>query len=287
MLVVSGCEFYEQDEYQQYYVVESYLIADDFLPAVRLSTSAPIDEEYTFQKGVVSGADIEIRLLNPDSSVAETYSYLQKSNGVYIPAATIVVKPSRLYELHVTTPDNETITATTFVPGRFETVNELQNQYVYQSEEQIEVTTTPSSYITGRQSYYIFSINVVDGTPSDLTPFYRDLVFEQDNRVQNYFINSSGIINEGNYERKPNGNITLTVPWLAIAFYDSNDVIANTIDDNMYDFLRTQDAQTGGTTLSPGEIQNIRYNINGGIGIFGSMASDTNRVYISRPETAN
>jgi hypothetical protein len=52
----------------------------------------------------------------------------------------------------------------------------------------------------------------------------------------------------------------------------------------MYDFLRSQDVQTGGSTLSPGEIQNIRYNINGGIGIFGSMAADTNRVFIERSE---
>ncbi len=44
---------------------------------------------------------------------------------------------------------------------------------------------------------------------------------------------------------------------------------------NMYDFYRSRDIQGGGSTLSPGEFQNVIYNIDGGIGVFGSMASDT------------
>jgi len=52
----------------------------------------------------------------------------------------------------------------------------------------------------------------------------------------------------------------------------------------MYDFLRSQSVQTGGSTLSPGEIQNIDYNVEGGIGIFGSMASDTIAVNILEPQ---
>jgi len=286
LTLLAGCELYKQDDYQEYYVVESYLIANNVLPELRLSTTAPVDAEYEFEENALSNASAEIRLLNADSSVAQVYPYEEQfPNGVYGPEVTIEVKSERLYQLHVVTVDNDTITATTYVPGSFETVNELQDRYTYQSDEQVEVTTTPSSYISGRQTFYIFSVNAVDPDSANLTPFYRDLVVEQDNEISGYFINSSGIINEGNYERDQNGNITLTVPWLAVAFYETNDIVASAIDNNMYDFLRSQDVQTGGTNLSPGEIQNVRYNVNGGIGIFGSLAADTNRVYIERPQT--
>lgn len=287
VISLSACELYKQDDYREYYVVESYLVANDTLPRVRLSTTAPINQKYSFTETAVSGAEIEIRLLNADSTIADTYSYTQQEAGIYQPLQIATVRDRRLYELHIKTREGKVITATTYVPEDFDTVNELQDRYVYQSNNQITVTTTPSSYITGRQTFYIFTVNAEDTELNNLTPFYRDLVLNQDNTIENYHINSSGIINEGNYEKNADGNITLRVPWLSIAFYGDNKVIANAIDDNMYDFLRSQDVQGGGSTLSPGEIQNIQYNISGGIGIFGSMASDTNFVEIIRPESTN
>lgn len=284
-VLLAGCDLYKQDDYQQYYVVESYLVANAGLPRVRLSVTEPIRQKYNFQEAAVSNARVEIRKLNPDSSVAQTYPYRQTGAGIYNAAFPITVQPEQLYQLHIITPDDHEITSTTYVPGDFKTVNrqQLQKKYTYQSSDQIEIRTTTSNYITDRQTYYIFTINSIKPDSSKLTPFYRDLVFNQDSDIQDYYINSSGIINQDNYDLNQDGTITLSVPWLAIAFYDTNDVVANAIDDNMYDFLRSQSVQTGGSTLSPGEIQNIRYNINGGIGIFGSMASDTNRVIITRP----
>lgn len=284
LILFTGCELYEQDEYEEYYVVESYLVAGDDLPIVRLSKTSNIEEKYNFQDAAVSNASVQIQLLNNDSTVAKTYSYQQIQNraGTYIPATGVPVQPKRLYRLNVTHEGNE-VTATTYVPGNFESVNddELQDRYIYQSNNQVEIKTTPSSYITERQTYYIFTVNAVDTTKENLTPFYLDLV-EDDAEIENFYINSSGIINEGNYSRNPDETITLKLPWLSIAFFGENDVIANAIDDNMYDFLRTQEVQGGGATLSPGEIQNVKYNVDGGIGVFGSMSSDTVRVEIVR-----
>jgi len=281
--ILSGCELYEQDEYQEYYVVESYLIANGNLQQVRLSTTNPIDETYQFEDNAISGATVEIQRLNPDSSVAEEYSYQQQQPGIYTPVNNITVKATQLYRLQVTTQNGDEISATTYVPGNFETINELEPGYVYQGQQQVELTTTPSSYITDRQTYFIFTINALDTNPNNLTPFYADQVDDDETDVEEYYVNSSGIVNEGNFEQNPDGTITLRLPWLAVAFYGSNNIIVNAIDDNLYDFLRSHDTQSGGTTLSPGEIQNIRYNVNGGIGIFGSMASDTNGTFIARP----
>lgn len=280
-----GCELYNKNSsYQELYVVESYLFANDSLPPVRLSTTSNISKEYSFSDNAVSGADIEIRLLNADSSIAKTYPYQQRQPGIYLPADSAIVRDKRLYQLYITTHGGDKISATTYVPGSFETIQKPKDEYIYQSDEQIQLTVSPSSYITGRQTYYIFTVNVVDPQEKNLTPFYADLIESQDNWVESYYISSSGIINEEKYQHSDDGNINLILPWLTVVFYGSNDIVVNAIDDNMYHFLRSSEVQTGGIALAPGEIQNINYNVKGGIGIFGSMSSDTNRVYISRPE---
>lgn len=279
LVVLSGCELYTQDDFEEHYVVESYLIANAPLPNVRVSHTLPLEEQYSFEKTALNNASVEIRLVD----TGETFTFNLQSDGVYSPADFHTVKPEGVYELHVSFSNGDIVRSTTRVPGDFNTVNDPEGEYVYQ-KEQVEITVDSSAY-PGRQSYYVFTINAVNPSEEKLTPFYRDIIEDQDGSISNFYVNSSGIVNEGNYEQDENGFITLNVPWLAIAFSGPNDIIANAIDDNMYDFIRSQDVQTGGSTLPPGEIQNISYNVEGGIGIFGSMASDTNRVVIVTPES--
>ncbi len=285
LLFCSGCELYTQDDYEEYIVIESYLVANGTLPQVLLSHTTPIEGEYKFQDTAIEGAEVQIRRLNADSSIIETYSYEQVNSGIYEPVSSHVVLDEQLYELYIQTNSGETVKAQTFVPGNFETVNrdQLAEEYVYQSGEQVQLKVTPSEY-PGRQTFYFFTVNISSDSDLKLTPFYADLVEEQDADTANFYINSSNIVNEGNYNQNEDGTITLNLPWISIAFYGENTIIANAIDDNMYDFLRSQSVQTGGSTLSPGEIQNIDYNVEGGIGIFGSMASDTNAIKILEPK---
>lgn len=285
LISISSCDLYPQDEYREYYVVEAYLVANRSLPGIRLTRTLPLEEEYFIEKAAVGNAEIVVHLLNEDNSIEKTYTYLNEPNSsksYYRTAGDDNVIPGRRYQLVVTFPDNnETLTSTTLVPGAFQTVGTVIDTTLYQSEEQITVNTTQSEY-PGRQSYFIFSLIAGDPLKDNLTPFYLDQVTDQDEEIEGFRINSSGIINEGNYDINSDGTLTLRVPWLAVAFYGDNDIVANTIDDNLYDFIRSQEIQTGGgpSTLPPGEIQNIIYNIDGGIGIFGSLASDTNRVFI-------
>jgi hypothetical protein len=281
VLVVTGCDLYPQDDYEQYYVVESYLVANRVLPQVRVTHTLPVEEEFSLNEVAVTDASVQIRLLDENDAVEEIYEYGHQSNGVYLPLAPEAVLPLRRYELRVTIPQSDdVITARTLVPGSFETVGEVVDSIAYQSTDQIIVNTTRSEY-PDRQAFFIFTVNAVNPSAERLTPFYKDQV-EDEEDLSSFYINSSGIINEGNYDINPDGTLTLRIPWLAVAFYGYNDITANAIDDNMYDFLRSQNAQAGGTTLPPGEIQNIRYHVNGGIGVFGSLASDTVRVFITR-----
>lgn len=280
----ASCDHYAQDDYEEFHVVESYLVAGAELPPVRLTRTLPLEEEYSLGKAAVRDAHIEIQLLAPSGEPEEVYPYHYEGRTSYQPGTSRTVLPERRYRLVVHLQNGDTLRAETLVPGAFDTFDNGTDSLVYQSDDQLTITATPSRY-PDRQTYYIFTVEAVDPHPDDLTPFYRDAAGEEADEeeiLRQYAKNSSGIINEQNYDRNPDGTLTLRLPWLAVAFYGENDVITSAIDDNMYDFLRSQNVQTGGSTLPPGEIQNIRYRVEGGIGIFGSLANDTVSVYIKR-----
>lgn len=284
LLALTACDPYAQEEYREYFVVESYMVSEARMPEIRLTHTLPLFETYGAEEAAVTGAQVHIEELGPAGETASVYTYRHDSTGIYRTQADSRVKAERRYRLIAEMPGGETLRSETLVPGEFESVGETADTSAYQSDRQITITTTPSFY-PGRQTFYIFTVVVENPMMENLTPFYRDAVMDADNpekALRQYAKNSSGIINETNYERDKEGNITLRLPWLAVAFYGKNKIVANAIDDNMYDFLRSQNAQTGGPALSPGEIQNIRYNVEGGIGIFGSLASDTVSVYIER-----
>ncbi|MEX2604012.1 MAG: DUF4249 family protein [Gracilimonas sp.] len=284
-----SCELYPQDDYEQQYVVESYLMANNLLPKVRLSTTSPAGDFYDYDDTAINFANVEIRLLEsgPNSEVEESFNFFNSGPGVFLPNQNHKVIPRRTYQLHISfTGNNDIITAHTVVPDTFQILAGIQDSIIYQSNNQLNIHLT-KSYYPGRQNIYVFNAISLNPAKENLTPFYADL-FEGSEQPEDDLYqlsnNSSGILNEANFEENPDGTITLNYPWIGIAFYEGNQIIANTIDDNVYDFVRSQQVQLGGSTLSPGEIQNVIYHVEGGIGVFGALASDTIQTYVKRPE---
>ncbi|MEX0720997.1 MAG: DUF4249 family protein [Balneolaceae bacterium] len=289
-LLAFSCEMYQQDEYEEFNVVEAYLIAGKEIPNIRLITVVPVEDKFSYSTSSygVDNANIEVRLLSegPHSEIEEVIYYELSSTGKYSATDSHTVLPLRTYELEITFPNtNENIYAHTIVPDTFQIVNTLPDSIVYRSSEQVEVTVSESSY-PERQNIFIFNAISPGPEESKFTPFYREL-FEERGRdprdIKLLANNSSDIINEGNFKVNEDGSNTIKYPWSGFSYYEENLLVANTMDDNVYDFVRSQSVQLGGSSLSPGEIQNVIYNIEGGIGIFGSLASDTVAIYLKRP----
>lgn len=284
---IASCEVYPQDEYEEFYVVESYLVANRELPKVRLSTTSEATELYDFEELAVNDANVEIQLLEagPESNVAETFNYANELPGLYFPQVIHEVLPARTYKIEITFPDlPDIITAHTVVPDTFQILSGVQDTVIYQSSEQLEITLSESSY-PGRQNIFVFNALSLNPDEQLLTPLYSELYKDGDQTEEsllNYANNSSGIINQGNFDVNPDGSFTIKFPWIGIAFYQDNLIVANTMDDNIYDFIRSQEVQLGGSTLSPGEMQNIITHVRGGIGVFGSVASDTVQTFVKR-----
>lgn len=283
-VAASGCDTQNFVDYEPEIVVESYLIAGEDIPVVRLSWSASTRVGYDFENRAISDATVTVSLLDENGAVEYVMGFetFAAEPGVYWPVDDMPVRAGRTYRLDATAPNVfEPVTATTLVPGAFELVRASADTLKYQGTEQFELDVTKSFY-PGRQSIYVFATESLDPRADMMTPFYRDVVGDSDEDVEDLRITESPIINEGNYDVNEDGTLTIKLPWLAVAFFGPNRLTANALDDNLYDFIRSQSIQQGGSTLSPGEIPNVIEHVDGGTGIFGSLSRSSYEVFISR-----
>jgi len=280
-VILSACDPYQQDDYVEQVVVQSWLVADEPLPVIRLSRTIPINEVYSFEKAALANALVDVRLLNTSGQIERSFTYYASEPGIYLPIeADVLVEPLRRYELLVRISGKPDISAQTLVPGRFQTVSQNNSVIKYQSTEQLELEVTRSVY-PGRQNYYVFTIETLDPENAELTPFYADIL--NANQRKDVFINQSGILFEANTELNPVTNtLKFKLPWIGVAFYGPTKIATNAIDDAMYNFIRTKDVQLGGSTLSPGEINNVATNVTNGMGVFGSFARSSVNVMIEK-----
>ncbi len=281
-----SCDLYPQDEYEEAYVVEAYMVAQNTLPKVYVSRTAPVSDAYIFDDYAVKGANVEIRLLEDGigSNIEQQFSYRMADPGIYEPEIELEVLPARTYQLNITfNNDPIVIQGYTTVPDTFSSNTAIPDTVIYQSPNQIELDITPSEN-RERQNYFIFTTIALDADIENFTPLYADFFDEEEDEINDFVKTSSGIVNEANFETRADGTINLKYPWIAVAFYGRNQIVANIIDDNLYDFVRSQAVQLGGSTLSPGEIPNLIYRLDNAVGVFGSIAADTIQTYIKRPQ---
>lgn len=285
LFIVSSCESYNQDDYREIVVVESFAVANRTLPNIRVSTTSPSGEKYNFADNALTNANVQVVLLDEENNTEELFSYFHSSfaDGIYVPASNHVVQPRRTYRLDIDFDErDEIITAETTIPDQFSIINDVRDSTVYQSVDQIEVLLSATER-TQNQNVFVFNAISLKPDIENLTPFYRGIVDDGNSDLEDFISNSSGLINEGNFDINPDGTILLRFPWIGIAFFEENLIITNSVDKNVFDLIRSQEVQFGGSTLPPGEIPNLIYNVEGGIGVFGSLSSDTVQTYFKRP----
>jgi hypothetical protein len=280
-------------------VVEAYLQADAPVPPVRLTRTTSVDVAYTPETAAVDGADVALERLRAEGGVAHTVDYAPSDStpGLYTPASAASVVPQATYRLRVTTPQDETITATTTVPGRTTTVRTQNDTTSYPSANapeppQFTLTIAPGSTTADRQNVYVLTSRSLldfqtlspDTLQRLLTPFYQDGFDAEDDTLASLRVNSSGLLNEASFTQNADSTVTIRLPWLAVAFYGPNRIRASVVDDNYYDFLRTQTAQQ--QSLAPGAIPNVIEHVEGGTGIFGSYARAGTTAVILPPDGA-
>lgn len=287
LLLMNACEDYTQGSYEEHVVLEAYAKANQPLPEVRLSTTLPTEQEYSFEEAGLSGANVRVTLVGEDGGDEAVFDYQPSSEvrGLYVAENQIHrMLPLRTYQIDVDFDNRpDVLRAETTIPDNIEIISDVPETLVYQSAEQLEIILSPVERIE-KQNVFVFNNIALQPEEENLTPFYKELVDEEEEDIEEFYNNDSGPINEANFDINPDGTITIQYPWISVAFFGDNQVVTNSIDKNLSDLVTSQSVQLGGGTLSPGEIPNLRYHVEGGIGIFGSLASDTVETFFKRQE---
>ena len=274
------------------YVVESYQQVGRPLAPVRLSRTAALDATYDPAANAVRGAEVYVELLADDGAVAERYTFAESEPGLYRPLAeegreASDVRSLRTYRLEVAVPEADAaIRASTLTPDAFELVRTSADTVTYQGAEPfVAVVTRPAH--PDRSTIFVLSTRALAPSAEALTALYRELADVDPDEadvddLRDLLEVESPPFNEANYERGDDGTLRIRLPWLAVAFYGPNEVTVSAIDDNLFDFIRSQSVQRGISRLSPGEIPNVISHVEGARGVFGSFASVTARTYVER-----
>lgn len=283
MLSVAGCDWTDTETIEEQVVVESYLLAGGPLPSVRLTRSVSVSGSYSPSAQAVQDASVRVHRVDDAGAVAETHTYRSSrvERSVYVPEQEATVVPRATYRLEVTLDSGESVTSSTVVPDTLSIVSVSADTAVY-NEEQIEWTLTRSEY-PGRQAYVIFTSEALEASISNATPTtLRLLDQDEDLSIDEIRITSSPALSESTYLNEQSGLLEIPIPWLGIRFYGGHTIRISAVDDNLYDFLRSQLVQQGGSTFLPGEVPNILDRVNGGTGVFGSYATAAALVYVAR-----
>ena len=285
--ITAACDSTNPGALPSEYVVEAILVSDAPLPPIRLSRTTGVNESYNFSRLAVRGATVALRLMEADEAIEEYREHLEQP-GLYLPVNPMArVQPLETYRLEVLIPETgTTITGTTVVPDTFGVVNATLQRAVYQTNEQLEITVTRSSVPGRSQNYYIFVTESLDPREDQLTPIGASILDAEPsgvNTIEDLHVRGSPLLNENNYAVNPDGTLTIRYPWLGIVFFGPNRIGINALDDNLYDFLRSQSVQQGGSTFAPGEIPNPLEPVRGAHGVFGSYARVTIELEVLRP----
>jgi len=270
-------------------VIDATLIVGDSFPTVLLSETGPADEVSRFAGTWVSDADIRI------FSDTESIGYANTGPGEYKTSSFISVQPRTTYRIDVRTTDGRFLTATTTTPGSFQmdrwvllddagqsVVRDLapfggmpdsavyeENQLTY-SEGLLEAWYTP----TAQPGYQIGILSLDLDSPLIINPDFID-----DEDLADLERETSSPVIDGS-----DGKIRM--PWFAIFFEGRYKIKVYTLDNNWFDFVRSNpDAGGFGFGGNAGDsFPEPIFHVEGGIGLFGSAAVDSvGLTFLPRP----
>jgi hypothetical protein len=285
-LGLAACDGQISDTFEQSVVVESYQQVGEPIAPVDLYFNASVGDTFDRTAQAVTDAAVRIVLLSEAGDAEAVYELAHdgRAPGTYRPTSAPRVLPLRRYRLEADIPGREPVRAETLTPSLFELKDTSTTEAIW-GQPEITFSVTRPFYPT-RQAVFVFTTETLRDslTPELATPFYRAIFGDEDSDSdfdpEDVRLGSSPLINEENYSVDAEGAIRINLPWIAVPFYGPSRVSASTVDDNLYDFLRSQTVQQGGSTLSPGEIPNVLDRVEGGVGFFGSFSRVTTEVFV-------
>tara|TARA_B100001123_G_scaffold253626_1_gene283032 strand:+ start:313 stop:1320 length:1008 start_codon:yes stop_codon:yes gene_type:complete len=265
-------------------VLDALLIVDKPLPDILLSETIIPGQPVTDENSGVAGARIEV------TENGTTYLYVgdPAQRSLYHPPDNPpVVQPETLYDIRVEA-GGRLLTGSTITPPRLDI-----REGVLLDEETLEVARQFRTYKEGEEAVFsspenqvIYQEGLLEARFDPIQAAgYQVGIFSLD--PGSPFVISADFLDDDDFadfdrqESSPafeakDGNLRL--PWFAVYFAGRHKIKVFAVDNNWFDFVRTSPEFGGDGGFGGNAGDNFkfpRFNLEGGIGVFGSASVDS------------
>jgi hypothetical protein len=274
-------------------VVDALLVVGQPFGDIYISETVAPDEPFSRENAGVDGATVTVE---GGGSVVPFWNVTGSTPGHYAPQSSIdTVAASTTYNFTATLPDGRVLRASTTTPAHIDvsewvllddddsvlqtlaTFEEDADTVYYQPENQLTYSQDILAARVTDQATAGYQIGLVS---LDLgSPLLIDADFLEEEDLDDFErINSSPPLN---YEA------TLRIPWLAIYYEGRYNLRVVALDRNWFDIVRTDPTLGAGGFGFGGEVGDTStrpiFHVEGGIGVFGSVSSDSVGFYVHPP----
>ena len=262
-------------------VVDAQLIVDEPMPDIYLRRTADPAQSYDANAQGVLQADVTVSF----DGGQVTFAADADVPGRFAPVGDApVVQPLSVYDLSVRVGD-ENLTGRTRTPGRLrlreavvldETSLDIRRQLVLFSEAD-DIWAEAANQVE-----YLDGLLEVRAAPVTGAAAFQLSLFSLD--LDSDFVVDADFLEADDYEEFEREGASppldgvdgrVRMPWFAIAFAGRHVWRTYALDENWYDFVRTDPRGGGFGQLAGDSFQRPRFHIKGGIGLFGSAAVDS------------
>ena len=251
LLYFTGCdESASPFDYNKQIVVTGMLESGRTIDTVKLLYTGEMDKLVSPANYAITNAVVKV--IGVDVFFEDSLVYDPLNPGRYHSANPLkIILPTKTYRLDIKTQDGKSVSAVTTVPDTFSLVHSslVNNSVVkYSPLNPVNFFAWTASRFHGT---YLPTISSLDlNAPRILKSFMRDTTMDPPPDKIGYRV---GLPKEQTFTE---------VPWFVLNYYGTTRFDVYAVDENYNAFLNQYFAAQGG------ELKEIRYTIQGGIGVF-------------------
>ena len=280
-------------------VIDAMMVVGKPYPNVYVTETLLPNQPFSYEAAGVTGATVTISFGTTNPA---TMNYVGRSDppGRYVPELSVLVAPGRNYRLTVTMPDGRVVTSETTTPDRIDvrewvlldssgqTVMQRLSTFADFPGDEDTLYTVPENQLTFNQG--LLEVRLEDQAAIGYLVGLQSLDPGSELLIDASFLDEEDLDNFTRNNQSPpfeaNQNY-LRAPWFAIYYEGRYKVRVFKMDRNWYDLARTDPilgaggfgfgGEAGDNTVPP------LFHVEGGVGLFGSMSSDSVGFYVHAP----
>ncbi|MGE5315126.1 MAG: DUF4249 family protein [Acidobacteriota bacterium] len=258
LAVLAGCASpTDDDAFSDQLVVNAYLFGGEPIDSVYIQHTWKVTEAYTAEKAAVTNAVVIIT----GNNIVDTLAADPARPGRYASKErNRRVQPGAAYSLLVRVPGYGDVTGTTMVPDTFSVLNAAS----FPKTASYAPSTNPFRIEwsrSGQYADYMLVVRSADQTTAMIPASFHN----EDNKPERTSV--------GFFLKDVNA---CEISWLYFNYYGPTEITMAATDRNYFEFLKQFV-----TAQQSSDLKEIRFNLNGAIGVFGSETIAKNRIALT------